>query len=229
MTEDVRPAHIRLQSSIAKLTRSYRVETKQRPEGGGYKITPIMHPPLLVQLQVMSGSSVGGKNGVTTGTLVIDADAVEKLAAVEKHILASWSMLFPGSSKLVNDSHLSPEHSLALWGEIFEENRVAGFVVESRVLAEATVWANWVRIIESKFSPERTSEFVGDCPKCGNRYVLTTDGDRAAAVKITWRDPVKDSSAKCGFCGFDWTGEGMLRQLAGHARHAETTPFEMAM
>lgn len=229
MPEDVRAAHIRLQASIAKLTRPYRVETKQRPEGGGYKITPIMHDPLLTQLQTMTGSSLGGKSTFNFGTLVIDTDAVEKIAAVSKHLMASWVSLIPGSTKLIADSHLTLEHSLNLWGSMFEEHRQLSLVTEPRVEAEAKIWGGWVKLIEAKFAHERTSEYMSECPKCGSRYVLDKDLDRVAAITITWREPLKDSSAACRFCGTDWVGEHRLRQLAGGPKHVDTAPLELAM
>lgn len=242
MPEDTRPPHVRLQASIAKLTKPFPVETKQRPEGGGWKLTKVMHEPLLIQLQVMSGASLGTRKSPFAGSLIIDADAVEKLAAVESHLMASWVMLIPGSKNLVADSHFSLEHSLSLWADIFEEHRLlflkgeTSTVTPARVDAEARVWGGWVKLIESKFSPERTLEFADNCPNCQTRYVLNAEGERVSAVVITDRGTLKDSEARCRFCSEEWIGEARLYQFSvAHKRHLDAEkrraeiPLEMAM
>lgn len=216
-----------LLAAIDKLTRDRQVPTTIVDEDTGewLEVHIETHPPLLTLLREGTGITSGTGGGSSDPGAPIDADALEIESQIRERV-STWC----GWLTLQYDRH-NLAGSLRRWYGAHMRELQDARVSELTHLEMTRTVEQWVRMIESKFDPDKKREWTTPCPalvpavwgdesdptyrRCGAHRVIVDGLERyAITVNVTRRFAV------CASCGTRWEGLGGLEQLRAAADEA---------
>jgi hypothetical protein len=181
------------------------------PDAGGQKLRVVYTPPLLDQLRNALGSGNGtGAAGVgeKRTRAVLDSAAVQLWWEIQAQIV-DWH-----DSLSMRRAHrdADPKGLLTAWLHLYKRQFGPTVPAPTDQDTNLRILSGWVTTIESKFDPPKTLEILAECPHCHQRYALSNEGDRSAAL-VALVHSNGDIEVACKSCRTTWSDLHEIRLL----------------
>jgi hypothetical protein len=195
--------------AVERLTQNWTDVVAPSEAGGEYK--HVNHGPLLDLLRQAVASSLGRTTSGPGGgneRSPIDLKSFTLMETIDG-IVRAWGREFGLDYKSDLKSLLVTVHGKLeiLWAH----DRIA----KSVYVGLTDGFVRWADDIWLMFDPPIRKEIVAACPNpmCGERYYLTRDGDRQAALVAEVRQGFQPR-VECQRCHANWEGKESMLQLA---------------